>query len=194
MPYATPDDFLNAFPNEAVELTNLHDALATEPNIERLQKQLNLASAQIDSYLRQRYVLPLDLNAVLPISVLAMKTEVGAVVGLSGRELNRYCKALGFRDLRTKDTWAAIWEQLVNSEHYLLKGLCLDIARYGLAYNEPMEDVRRRYDDALATLRRLNLGDLVLNVTPPIMNAEYPQAVNRERQWDGRSLAGYGVH
>lgn len=62
MPYATRDEFVEAFDlRETVELTNLEDPTATEINTTRLDRALIDAASEIDSYL-WRYQLPLSLS------------------------------------------------------------------------------------------------------------------------------------
>jgi phage gp36-like protein len=60
MPYATRDEFVEAFElRETVELTNLEDPNATNINTVRLDRALIDAASEIDSYL-WRYQLPLS--------------------------------------------------------------------------------------------------------------------------------------
>lgn len=62
MPYATQQDFIDAFGEvEAIELTNLDNAAATSVNAPPLTKALTDASATIDAYVGARYVLPLSV-------------------------------------------------------------------------------------------------------------------------------------
>jgi phage gp36-like protein len=62
MPYATRDEFVEAFElRETVELTNLEDPTATQINTIRLDRALVDGASEIDSYL-WRYVLPLSIS------------------------------------------------------------------------------------------------------------------------------------
>ncbi|MBE9102763.1 gp436 family protein [Vacuolonema iberomarrocanum] len=60
MAYATVAQFVEAFTEEeAIALSNLSDASAQQVDATVLNRALNDASATIDSYLGQRYTLPL---------------------------------------------------------------------------------------------------------------------------------------
>jgi phage gp36-like protein len=62
MPYATAQDFIDAFGEpETVMLTNLDDAAATTPDLVPLNKALEDATALINAYVGGRYVLPLSV-------------------------------------------------------------------------------------------------------------------------------------
>jgi phage gp36-like protein len=67
MPYATQQDFINAFQErEAIMLTNLDRPNAIAVDSAPLNKALADASALIDDYCGQRYLLPLS---PLPVTV-----------------------------------------------------------------------------------------------------------------------------
>jgi phage gp36-like protein len=62
MPYATAQDFIDAFGEpETIMLTNLDDAAATAPNLVPLEKALVDSTALINAYVGGRYVLPLSV-------------------------------------------------------------------------------------------------------------------------------------
>ena len=75
----------------------------------------------------------------------------------------------------------------------LLKSLCLDIARYRLDRNSPMEDVRKRYEDALRTLKALATGDVTLDIGESDTAVIQVRAIIPKRVWDEAGLAGFGV-
>ena len=54
--------------------------------------------------------------------------------------------------------WAASYALPLSSPPLILREWCLDIARYKLDRNANREDVRRRYDDAIAWLKGLAKG------------------------------------
>lgn len=60
MAYATSQDFVDAFGQpETLQLTNLDNPIATTINLVPLDKALDDASAEIDTYIGSRYILPL---------------------------------------------------------------------------------------------------------------------------------------
>jgi phage gp36-like protein len=60
--YASTQDFINAFGEpETIMLTNLDDPSAGEPKLDPLDKALIDATALIDAYVGNRYVLPLTV-------------------------------------------------------------------------------------------------------------------------------------
>ena len=65
MAYATPQEFIDKYPIEALELTTRDNVGATEPNQARLQAALNFISSEIDGYLGERYTLPIAVTAAL---------------------------------------------------------------------------------------------------------------------------------
>ncbi len=63
MSYATPQDMIDRFGNvELIRLTTPSDQDMDVVNEDAVQRALDEASAQIDTYLRKRYQVPLDLT------------------------------------------------------------------------------------------------------------------------------------
>lgn len=61
MPYATQDDFVDAFTlREAIEITHPDSPGAAEPDTERINRAIAKAASEIDSYLAKRYAVPLQ--------------------------------------------------------------------------------------------------------------------------------------
>lgn len=117
MAYATQDDIVTLYGDDALFVADRDgDGLADSAAVSRA---LDLASAEIDTYLAARYTLPLP---VVPAMLMA-------------------------------------W--------------CVDIALYRLALGADVlsEELRRRYDDALAALRRIAKGEAAL-VLPPDPDAD----------------------
>lgn len=139
MSYATTEQFVTAFSNEAVELTNLDNPAAEEVDIPKLQQALDAATAEIDLYLQVQYALPLPAENIPP----------------------------------------------------LLSQWCVDITRYRLDRNQPADDVRDRYDDAIKALRRVASGEL--NLFQSRASETSAEAVPRDRQWSPEKLSGFGL-
>ena len=90
MSYATVAEFVAAFPAEAGVLTNLEDPASTVVDELELQGALDTASAEIDLYLRGRYVLPLESLVPLdPEDPEALPVYPGVLVGWC-RDIARY--------------------------------------------------------------------------------------------------------
>lgn len=68
----------------------------------------------------------------------------------------------------------------------------LDITRYRLDRNDPMEDVRLRYEDAIAWLKQVRDGDVLLDVGTEETTVNLIQATERDRKWDAVGLGGFG--
>lgn len=141
MAYATIAQFTEAFTErEAIALTNSDDPAAEYVNQISLQRALDDATAEIDSYLSGRYSLPF---ASVP-------------------------KVLTFH--------------------------CLNIARYRLSMIAPGEDVRQRYEDALAFLKMLAKGDVSLGIAADdqqIVDAGSPQYSKPPRLWTDDTLRDF---
>ena len=69
MSYATQEQFIEAFPTLAVDLTNLDDPAAGSVDVPELRQALNAATAEIDLYLKVRYSLPLAPESIPEILV-----------------------------------------------------------------------------------------------------------------------------
>ena len=67
---------------------------------------------------------------------------------------------------------------------------CRDITRYRLDRNQPAEDVRDRYEDAIQGLHKIAAGEMDLF---PSSGSGGAQAIGRDRVWDGQNLSGFGV-
>ena len=74
-----------------------------------------------------------------------------------------------------------------------LVGAELDMTRYYLDRNNPMEDVRKRFDDAIKMLRGIKSGEVVLDVGSEETTVNLIQATDRDREWDAVGLSGFGV-
>lgn len=60
MPYATPQDFIDAFTlREATELTHPDNPGAFSPDTTRLDQAISKAASEMDIYLAKRYAVPL---------------------------------------------------------------------------------------------------------------------------------------
>jgi phage gp36-like protein len=74
MPYATVQDFTDWYTQEAVELSDLYDPSNGTVDTDRIEKALDKASREIDSYLRPRYPVPLTTaldELITPCLVIA---------------------------------------------------------------------------------------------------------------------------
>ena len=90
MAYARVEEFVEAFPNEGVVLTNLEDPAAIAVDMPELQQALDAASAEIDLYLQRRYLLPLDSLVPLdPEDPMAVPVFPGILVQWC-RDIARY--------------------------------------------------------------------------------------------------------
>jgi phage gp36-like protein len=68
--------------------------------------------------------------------------------------------------------WAASYALPLTSPPLILREWCLDVARYKLDRNANREDVRRRYDDAIAWLKGLAKGLTMLPGAAQIIPTE----------------------
>jgi len=136
--YVTQQDMIDAFGNqELLELTNLDDPSAVQINQINLNRALEDANSTIDSFLRNRYTLPLEQP---PKSL----TRVGC-----------------------------------------------DLARYWLDRYQKREDVRQRYEDAMAFLKDIFKGLISLVSDHPITNIGGPQFFANDRIFTEQSLGDY---
>ena len=72
--YATEQQFIDQFgQEETIQLTNLEDPAAVAVNSTVLQAALDRASEEIDSYIGQRYDLPL---VVLPVTLVQAALDI----------------------------------------------------------------------------------------------------------------------
>jgi phage gp36-like protein len=80
-----------------------------------------------------------------------------------------------------------------------LRNKCCDIARYRLDRNRPREDVRQRYEDAIAFLKDLASGRVKLPIgssggdgtLPDSANSIQPQWYTSDRVFTPDTLRGY---
>lgn len=80
----------------------------------------------------------------------------------------------------------------VSGTPHLLSLLCTDIARYRLQKGVSTEQARERYEDAVATLRRIADGRMNLPLdTPPPAIGEPLAVPGRARVFDDETLRGY---
>lgn len=87
---------------------------------------------------------------------------------------------------------AARYRLPVSGTPHLLSLLCTDIARFRLQKGVSSEQARERYEDAVATLKRIADGrmNLPLEASPPAIGA--PLAVpGRARVFDDETMRGY---
>lgn len=73
----------------------------------------------------------------------------------------------------------------------VLVQFCVDIARYRLDRNQPDEDVRQRYEDAIRALERIGDGKVDLPIPEPTQSAGMPSYTSPTRVWGSTELSGW---
>lgn len=87
---------------------------------------------------------------------------------------------------------AARYRLPVTDTPRLLSVLCSDIARYRLETGANSEQGRQRYEDAVATLKKISRGEINLPLaSPPAVSAEPMISPGSARVFDDKALRGY---
>jgi phage gp36-like protein len=111
MPYATSQDFINAFGKpETIQLTNLDTPSAIAPDLVPLNKALADAEALMNTYFGSRYVLPLANNGVAVVPTI----------------VNRYCIDIArymLDRIQSREDVRQRYEDILKWMEQLVKGL-----------------------------------------------------------------------
>lgn len=99
--YCTAQEFIDIFgPSEALMLTQLDDPLATEINLDLLERSLEQCSEECNGYFRSRYPVPVPKNDMVRRKVADMarwylcKYEVNDVVRNGYRDAVNWLRAV----------------------------------------------------------------------------------------------------
>ena len=91
------------------------------------------------------------------------------------------------------DTYLAVQHDLpLESTPEVLVRLCADIARYRLYDDRMLDEVKKRYDDAIKLLKEIAKGSAVLPITGKTASSDIDTVRKREdRVFTSESLEGY---